>query len=84
MKGQAQIEARLARIERFDHFGDAKYIGNGLAELRWKNGYRVYFAKMEDKQRQTVLLVVGGTKHGQQKDIEKARILLRRYAANSS
>lgn len=84
VKGQALIEARLVRIEVFEHFGDAKHLGDGLAELRWKNGFRVYFAKLEDKQGRAVLLIVGGTKNGQQKDIKQARVLLRRYAANSS
>ncbi len=37
-KGRAQVDARLLRIQEFDHFGDARYLGDGLAELRWKSG----------------------------------------------
>jgi putative component of toxin-antitoxin plasmid stabilization module len=37
-KEQGQINARLSRIQNSGHFGDAKNLGNGLAELRWKNG----------------------------------------------
>jgi putative addiction module killer protein len=46
LKDQAQIDARVARIESFGHFGDAKSLKDGLAELRWKNGRRVYFARV--------------------------------------
>lgn len=42
-KKQIQIDARLERIQNAGHFGDVKYLGNNLAELRWKNGWRIYF-----------------------------------------
>ncbi len=35
----------LERIQSSSHFGDAKSLGDGLAELRWKNGWRIYFFK---------------------------------------
>ena len=44
---KAQIDARIARVEEHNHFGDWKYIDNGLAELRWKNGRRIYFVKLK-------------------------------------
>lgn len=34
VKEQAQVDARLSRIEEYDHFGDARDLGDGLAELR--------------------------------------------------
>jgi len=74
---QAQVDARLSRIEESEYFGDWKYLGEGLAELRWKNGRRIYFTKHEG---QIVLLLNGGLKNAQKKDIKKARLLLRRYA----
>ncbi len=80
-KEQGQINARLERIQNSGHFGDAKSLGNGLAELRWKNGWRIYFFK-EDKY--MIVLLVGGHKNAQEKDIQKARLLLRRYAYASS
>lgn len=76
-KEQAQIHARLERIQNSSHFGDAKSLGNGLAELRWKNGWRIYFFK---EGRDMIVLLVGGHKNAQEKDIQKARLLLRRYA----
>jgi putative addiction module killer protein len=82
-KTRAQVNARLLRIQESGHFGDARYLGDGLAELRWKSGTRVYFSRIEDPQGKSVLLILGGTKHGQNKDITKARILLRRHAADA-
>ena len=75
---QAQINARLARIEAFGHLGDWKYLGDSIAELRWKNGRRIYFSKIGNK---IILLLSGGLKNAQKKDIQKARIILRRYAS---
>ena len=51
------INARLERIQAQSHFGDAKSLGDGLAELRWKNGWRIYFFK---EGRDMVVLLVGG------------------------
>ncbi len=76
-KEQFKIESRLERIQNLEHFGDAKSLGNGLAELRWANGWRVYFVKEEAS---ILLLLNGGNKNAQKKDIEKARILVRKYA----
>ena len=78
-KEKAQIEARLQRIENFDHFGDLKDLGEHLLELRWKNGWRVYFTKVEDARGHVVLLLLGGLKNAQKKDMERARRLLREY-----
>lgn len=76
-KEQGQINARLERIQNSGHFGDAKSLGNGLAELRWKNGWRIYFFK---EGKFMIVLLVGGHKNAQEKDIQKARLLLKRYA----
>lgn len=80
VKDQAQIDARLQRIEQYDHFGDAKDLGDGLAELRWANGRRVYFTRALDERGQLVLVLLGGLKNAQKKDIKQARLLLRKYA----
>ena len=74
---KGQVDARIARIEEFGHFGDWKFLGDGVAELRWKSGRRIYFAKVGDK---IILLLNGGYKNAQQKDISKAKRILRRYA----
>ena len=75
-KTQALVESRIFRIERYDHFGDAKHLGDGLSELRWKSGLRVYFARVGAR---VVLLLHAGGKNDQKNDIKKARIYLERY-----
>lgn len=76
LKSQVQIESRIVNIQLHGHFGDAKNLGEGLAELRWKNGRRIYFAATE---KELILLLIGGNKNGQNKDIKKARLLLKKY-----
>jgi len=70
--------SRIFRIEQYDHFGDAKHLGHGLLELRWKNSVRVYFARAGTR---VVLLLNGGGKNEQKNDIKKARVLLGRYTS---
>lgn len=77
LREKAQIDARISRIEESEYFGDCKYLGEGLAELRWKNGRRVYFTKIDGT---IILLLIGGLKNAQKKDIKKARLLIQRYA----
>ena len=76
-KERMQVDARIAKIEQFEHFGDWKYLNDGIAELRWKSGRRVYFARVGHK---IILLLNGGLKHGQKKDIKRAKSIFRRYA----
>ena len=77
VRDRVLIDNRLERIRNSRHFGDMKSLGNGLAELRWRNGYRVYFGRLRES---LVLLLVGGQKNAQEKDIQKARVLLQRHA----
>ncbi|MGB8467757.1 MAG: type II toxin-antitoxin system RelE/ParE family toxin [Candidatus Babeliales bacterium] len=79
IKEQLKIAGRLERIANLEYFGDAKNLGNGLAELRWTNGWRIYFVKEGVA---VVLLLNGGNKNAQKKDIEKARVLVQKYARN--
>ncbi len=77
-KEQARVKARITRIEKDEHFGDTRRLGDDLAELRWKNGWRVYFCSIGFKK---ILLINGGHKNDQDKDIKKARIYLKRVTA---
>ena len=68
----------LARIERFasGNPGDVKPIGEGVSELRidYGPGYRVYYTKQG---RKIIILLIGGDKRTQAKDIKKAIALAR-------
>lgn len=72
-KVQAQIEKRLENIRAHGHFGDAKRLDKILAEIKFNNGIRIYFRM---KTNDTLILLLGGNKNGQSKDIKKARSLL--------
>ena len=69
-KTQAVIEARLTRL-RVGNFGKCEPVGLGVLELKidYGPGYRIYFARAG---RQVVLLLWGGDKSTQRKDIRKA------------
>jgi putative addiction module killer protein len=58
----------------FGHAGDAEPIGEGISELRihYGPGYRIYFHRRGNT---IIVLLCGGTKRGQSKDIEAAKRL---------
>ena len=64
----------MSRLDRLKegNFGDHKAVGEGVYELRFffGSGYRVYFGKSGDK---LILLLCGGNKSSQQRDIKKAK-----------
>jgi putative addiction module killer protein len=70
-KGRAVIRARLDRIQFQGNFGNHRSVGHGVYELKidFGPGYRVYYAEEGGK---VVLLLGGGDKGSQDKDIRKA------------
>jgi len=74
LKGKIAIARRIERISH-GNFGDVKSVGDDVSELRIRvgPGYRVYFSKLEEK---LVVLLVGGDKSTQSKDINRAKVLL--------
>lgn len=68
LKVQTQIENRLSKIELDGHFGSNKYLGDGLWELKFNNGNRIYYTIKND-----MFLILGGNKNGQDKDIKKSK-----------
>lgn len=42
-KSQVQIAKRLSHIEQYGHFGTIKDLKDNVWELKWKNGFRVYY-----------------------------------------
>jgi len=72
-----RILTRLTRIQT-GNFGDCKRIDDAIYELRFffGNGYRVYFGKDDEN---IVLLLCGGIKDTQNKDITNAKRYWRQY-----
>jgi putative addiction module killer protein len=80
-QARARIEARLARVAS-GNLGDVEPVGDGVAELRidWGPGYRVYFAQAG---RRIILLLCGGDKRTQQRDINRAKKFFEDYKART-
>jgi putative addiction module killer protein len=68
---KAKIFTRIDRI-RFGNFGDCKSVGAGVFELRIHigPGYRIYFGVVGAE---VVLLLLGGDKSSQSRDIQTAQ-----------
>jgi putative addiction module killer protein len=71
-----RISQRVDKIEDEDYYGDFKRIDDELCELRFKfgSGYRVYFSETDNI---IILLLCGGDKSTQSKDIKKAKEYLK-------
>lgn len=77
-----RIAARIDRIEQ-GNFGDTKSITDEISELRFffGSGYRIYYI-LEEKT--VVLLLNGGDKSSQRKDIKKAQAILEQISGEDN
>jgi putative addiction module killer protein len=82
LKGLRDLQAReriFARIRRLrdGNPGDVKPVGKGVSEMRitYGPGYRLYFVQRDDT---LIILLCGGDKSSQSKDIAKAVALAKR------
>ncbi len=71
---RARIHVRLVRLE-YGSYGDYTRLDNKISELRFffSKGYRVYFTERDNK---LILLLNGGDKSSQSKDIKQAKRIL--------
>jgi putative addiction module killer protein len=74
-RAQYRILTRVKRLS-MGNPGDAKPVGEGVSELRidYGPGYRVYF---KDTGKEIIVLLCGGDKRTQSRDIEQAKELLK-------
>lgn len=74
-QARARIDIRIRRLS-LGNPGDVKAVGEGVSELRidYGPGYRVYFAR---RGQLLVILLAGGDKRTQDRDIRTAQVLAR-------
>lgn len=79
-QGKSRIESRLQRLAT-GHYGDYASVGEGVFELRmfFGPGYRVYFGEDADH---IVILLCGGDKDSQTRDIRLAKQYWKDYQEN--
>lgn len=72
LRAKAKILFRVQKLETEEHFGNCEPVGSGIRELKinYAKGYRIYFKETGGK---IIILLIGGDKSTQQKDIEKAK-----------
>ncbi|MEI6449554.1 MAG: type II toxin-antitoxin system RelE/ParE family toxin [Actinomycetes bacterium] len=71
LNAQLRVGTRIRRVS-LGNLGDVKSVGEGVSELRitYGPGYRVCFTRRSDK---AIILLAGGDKSTQRRDIERAR-----------
>lgn len=81
-RAKAKIALRIDRLA-LGNPGDVKPVGGGLSEMRidYGPGYRVYYGQRGNE---VILLLCGGTKNGQSKDIEQAKALFEKWKKDRS
>jgi putative addiction module killer protein len=72
----SKLRLELGNVSRVKWFG-----GIGECVIDWGPGYRIYLAKDGDT---LIVLFGGGTKRGQQRDIDQAKALLSEYKARKT
>jgi len=81
-QARTRIEARLTRVS-VGNLGEVEAVGEGVMELKidWGPGYRVYFSPLGQV---IILLLCGGDKRTQRKDIKRAKAYLEDYKTRSA
>ena len=77
-RAQSFIVQRLLRVER-GLLGDTKPVGGGVSEMRiaYGPGYRLYYTQRGDD---LIVLLVGGDKGSQARDIARARVMAAQWS----
>jgi len=75
LQARARVQARIERLAAGNH-GDVEPVGEGVSELRinYGSGYRVYFKR---RRQELIILLAGGDKATQARDIKAALRLAR-------
>ena len=78
--GRKRILARVTRLSQ-GNYGDCESVGEGVSELRmfFGSGYRVYFGEQDNN---LVVILCGGDKSNQNKDIQQAKAYWQEYLSH--
>jgi len=78
--GRRRILARVSRLQQ-GNYGDCEPVGEGVSELRmfFGSGYRIYFGEQGND---IVVLLSGGDKGSQSKDIQQAKVYWKEYLSH--
>lgn len=73
---QALVDVRLNRLS-LGNQGDVKFVGKGVYELRFfaRSGFRIYYGRKGNR----LVLLCGGNKGSQKRDILRAQTLWHRF-----
>jgi putative addiction module killer protein len=76
-RARARIQVRIDRLQT-GNAGDSRPVGDGVSEMRvdYGPGYRVYFLR---RGAQLVVLLCGGDKSSQSRDIESAKAIAQQW-----
>ncbi|NWD76387.1 type II toxin-antitoxin system RelE/ParE family toxin [Pseudomonas gingeri] len=76
-RARVRVQVRIDRMAE-GNFGDVKSLGDGLSEVRinYGPGYRVYFTYQG---RHLVILLCGGDKNSQRRDIKQASLIAKAW-----
>lgn len=78
LKERNQVLTRIQLIETEGYFGMFRRLFGDLFELKWGNGRRVYFTFLGPSTGTTILVLLGGNKNTQVKDITEAQLMIRK------
>jgi putative addiction module killer protein len=78
--GRKRLLARVSRLQQ-GNYGDCEVVGDGVSELRmfFGPGYRVYFG---ERGNDIIILLCGGDKDSQDKDIQQAKAYWQEYLSH--
>lgn len=81
VRAQARIAARLRQVE-MGNLGDWKSVGGAVSEMRVDTGpgYRLYFTQ---RGRTLIVMLVGGDKSSQKRDIKRAQQMAKELRSES-
>ena len=76
-RAKSRIALRLGRLQ-LGNYGDVKPVGQGVSEIRidYGPGYRVYY---KQRGQELIILLCGGDKSTQEKDIVRAKHIAAEY-----